>query len=60
MNMKLKLALTAHPWRQYEVAREIGVVDTTLSKFIAGNQKPTEEQKKKLAEILGKSVKELF
>lgn len=58
MNFKLKQALMAH--KSYEVAKKIGIHHSTLSKFISGIQPPTEEQKKKLAKILGKTVEELF
>lgn len=60
MNLKLKLALTAHPEQAYKVAKKIGVHYTTLTKFISELQKPNEAQKKKLAKILGKTVEELF
>ncbi len=58
MNLKLKQALAGH--KAYKVAQQIGIHHSTLSKFISGLQEPTEDQKKKLAKILGKSVKELF
>ena len=60
MNSKLKHALVDHPEPAYKVAKQIGVHHSTISKFISGLQEPTEEQKKKLAKVLGKSVKELF
>jgi len=60
MNLALKHALVDFPSPQYRVAQMIGVPHTTLSKFIAEIQKPTEEQKSKLSEILGKPVDTLF
>ena len=58
MNLKLKQALAGH--KAYKVAKQIGVHHSTISKFISGLQEPTEEQKEKLAKVLGKSVEELF
>lgn len=58
MNKKLKQALSTH--KSYEVANKIGVHHSTISKFISGIQKPTPEQKIKLAKVLGKTVEDLF
>lgn len=60
MNLNLKHALIDLQVPQYRVAQMIGVAPTAISKFIAEIQEPTQEQKKKLSNILGKSQKELF
>jgi|TARA_B100001964_G_scaffold40376_1_gene44243 transcriptional regulator with XRE-family HTH domain len=60
MNLALKLALTEHPETQYRVAERLGVAHSSISKFIAGIQRPTEEQRKKLSTILNRSEAELF
>jgi transcriptional regulator with XRE-family HTH domain len=60
MNLALKLALTEHPETQYRVAERLGVAHSSISKFIAGIQHPTEEQRKKLSTILGKPEHKLF
>ena len=60
MNLALKLALTEHPVPQYRVALELGVAHSTISKFIAGIQQPTNAQKEKLVKILGKKECKLF
>lgn len=60
MNLKLKLALTAYPAQAYTIAQKIGIHHSTLSKIVSEIQQPTEEQKEKLAKILGKTVEELF
>jgi transcriptional regulator with XRE-family HTH domain len=60
MNLTLKLALTQHPETQYQVAERLGIAHSTISKFIAGIQQPTEEQRKKLATILNRSEAALF
>lgn len=60
MNLILKHALIDYPEPQYRVAQKIGVAHTTISKFIAEIQKPSSNQKKKLAKILGKRESELF
>lgn len=60
MNLKLKLALTAYPGPAYKIAQKAGIYHSTLSKIVSEIQKPTEAQKARLAEVLGKSVGELF
>ena len=58
MNLKLKQALAGH--KAYRVAMAAGIYHSTLSKIVSEIQKPTPEQKKRLAEVLGKTVGELF
>lgn len=60
MNINLKHALIDLQIPQYKVAQMLGVPHTAISKFIAGIQEPTEEQKKRLSEILGTTEEELF
>lgn len=48
-----KLAIVASGLRQYEIARELGVSEQALSKFLCGHGKLQPEQEQKLATILG-------
>lgn len=60
MNLNLKHALIDYPGPAYQVAQKMGISHATISKFIAGIQEPTSEQKKSLAAILDKPEHELF
>lgn len=60
MNLALKHALVDYPGHAYKVAENTGILYTSISKFISGVQKPTDEQKQALAKELNKPVKELF
>jgi transcriptional regulator with XRE-family HTH domain len=60
MNLALKHALVDYKEPAYRVAQMLGIPHSAISKFIAEIQEPTEEQKKKLSEILGKPIRDLF
>jgi len=60
MNRALKHALIDYPFPAYQVAWQLKVHHSTLSKFISEVQQPTEEQKGSLSRILGKPKEELF
>lgn len=57
---KLKDAIMADGRKQYLIAGLAGINETLLSKFAIGRRIPTEVQKKALAKVLRKSVRELF
>jgi DNA-binding XRE family transcriptional regulator len=60
MNLRLKKALMEHSERQYIVAKKIGVHYSTMSKFIAEIQEPTNDQKRRISEILNIKESEIF
>jgi transcriptional regulator with XRE-family HTH domain len=62
-NMKNILAVIAIMEKfphQGDLAREIGLGESVLSRIINGRQLPTEEQAEKIAKVLQVPVKELF
>ena len=52
MRLDLKLAIVKSGRPQYEIARELGVPESSLSKFIGGYGSLRPEQVKKLEAIL--------
>jgi transcriptional regulator with XRE-family HTH domain len=52
MRLEIKLAILRSGRPQYQIARELGVTESTLSKFIRGYGSLRPEQERKLAEIL--------
>ena len=60
MNLSLKLAVVASGRPAYQIASELGITDTRLSKIILGLLQPRPEEQIKLATILGKKESELF
>lgn len=60
MNTKLKLAFIASGITQYEAARALGASETRVSRIVQGRVAPTEAEKGRLAEVLARSVEELF
>lgn len=57
---KLKDAIMADGRKQYIIAGLTDIDETLLSKFVIGRRIPSEAQKKALAKVLKKPVKELF
>ncbi len=53
MRLDFKLAVIKSGRPQYEIAREVGVPESRLSKFIRGYGSLRPEQVEKLASILG-------
>ena len=51
LNVKLAIIKTGRP--QYDIARELGVPESTLSKFVRGYGVLRPEQEQKLVELLG-------
>jgi hypothetical protein len=56
----LKIAVILSQRRGYDIERSLGLWPGKLSKFIGGALEPTGEEKKALAQELGKTVSELF
>jgi hypothetical protein len=52
MRLEIKLAIVRSGRPQYEIARDLGVTESTLSKFIRGYGTLRPEQERQLAEIL--------
>ena len=59
-NIDLKILIIKTGLRSYGVERAAGFWPGKLSKFIGGALEPTEADKTALANVLGKSVAELF
>ena len=60
MNLPLKVALVERETPAYKTAMAVGIHPNKLSKFISGLQVPTQEEKKRLAKILNRTIDELF
>jgi len=60
MNLALKFAILKKYASQIACARDIGVSDSLLSKFVRGWREPTLEQKRALSRKLGTKVHEIF
>ena len=60
MNIQLKVALVERGQPAYKTAIEADLHPNKLSKFTTGIQEPTQNEKNRLAEILGRSADELF
>ena len=59
-NITLKVALLRHGTPQYELARQLRITETRMSRIACGRLAPTPEEAAKLSEILGVPVDELF
>jgi hypothetical protein len=60
MNAKLKLCLAQTGRRQYQIAREVGLTENELSRFVRGRRSATADERRRLALVLGVSEPELF
>jgi plasmid maintenance system antidote protein VapI len=61
MRLDIKLAIVRSGRPQYDIARELGVPESTLSKFVRGYGKLQPEQEAKLTQLLeldGESIEE--
>jgi transcriptional regulator with XRE-family HTH domain len=56
----LKLALVRTGRCQYDIAREIGMSETRLSRLATGREVPSADEAEALARLLGRSVDDLF
>jgi hypothetical protein len=53
MRLDIKLAIVKSGRPQYDIAQELGVPESTLSKFVRGRAALRPEQERKLMELLG-------
>jgi transcriptional regulator with XRE-family HTH domain len=60
MNMSLKLAITASPYSQIELAGKTGIHESRLSKIVNGHLDPNAAEQAALAKALRKPISELF
>lgn len=60
LNLPLKIALLETGKKQGRIARLLKISDTTLSRIVRGRREPTDEQRKALAEFLGRDASEIF
>lgn len=60
MNLKLKFKIIESNKRQIALARELGITETQLSKFINEWAEPDSSFKQRIAESLGCPVEEIF
>lgn len=60
MNINLKLALIQSGQTQFEIAHQVGISETRLSRLVRGRLPPSEEEAKRIARILRVSPTQLF
>lgn len=60
MNMRLKMAIMRSGARQYLVARRARMSETRLSRIVVNRVTPTEDERRRIADALEVSEKELF
>jgi ribosome-binding protein aMBF1 (putative translation factor) len=59
-NIKLLAAIREKGWKQKDLAEKLGKRDTLISSIIRGRWNLNEAEKRRVAEVLGKKVEELF
>ncbi len=60
MNIRLKTKILEQGLSQLQVARDVGLTDSNLSKIIHGWVDPPVEVKTRLASVLGCNLEEIF
>lgn len=60
INMALKLAIVRSGKSQREIAQFAGIGEVRLSGFVQRRLKPSDDEKARLARILGRRVERLF
>ena len=60
MLTKVKAALQEKRLHQYELARQVGITETRLSRIVRGRIEATIEEKRKLAQLLELPMDVLF
>ena len=60
MNLRLKTRIIEKGIRQYDVAQQVRMTETRLSRVITGRIDPTPEEEIKIADALGVPREELF
>jgi transcriptional regulator with XRE-family HTH domain len=57
---RLKLARLQEGFSQHDVARKLGISQSTLSLWESGHRSPSEERREALAALYGRTLDELF
>ena len=60
MNDKLKLHMAQTGRRQDQIAREVGLTETELSRIVRCRRSPTPEERHRIATVLGVAEPEIF
>lgn len=60
LNLALKTAILASGKKQKRVAVEAHIDETTLSHIVRGRREPSDDERKRLARVLGRTVDQLF
>jgi transcriptional regulator with XRE-family HTH domain len=60
MNYALKLAILKSRRNQVDIAREVRIFESRLSKIVNGYIEPSWDEKGRIAEVLGQKPEELF
>jgi transcriptional regulator with XRE-family HTH domain len=60
LNVRLKLAMFESRKKQKRIAKLARIAETQLSHIVRGRRTATPEERKRLAEVLGKPERELF
>lgn len=59
-NLALKVAIVESERLGYVIAAEAGINPSLLSQFVSGARRPNREQAQRLANVLNRSVDDLF
>ena len=59
-NTRLKIAIIESGQKGYEIAHRLGWHPTKVSQIVIGAHRPNANEKCQLANVLGKSISELF
>jgi len=59
-NTRLKIAIIESGRKGYQIARELDWHPTKVSQIVIGAHRPNSDEKRQLANTLGKTVGELF
>ena len=60
MSLNLKLAVIKSGKYQFEIALEAGISEVKFSKILKGRIEPNQNEKDKIAKVLGRPINELF
>ena len=60
MNLNLKVAILASGEAQWEIARRAAIAETKLSKVIRGRVELSEDERRRLSDVLGIPAADLF
>lgn len=60
LNIPLKQALVATGKKQKRIAKLVRISETELSKIVRGHRSASEDERKRLVRVLGKTEEELF